>query len=319
MLPYGIQRLRGYGIEPIVRDKPRGARRILNKAGYQVDLLHWGTAFDPRPRETADVSLAWDERTGIPIALTTRRRSPLISGCIWAADLARLPAWHLAGYRRMDAIWIKSTAMLRPLELLGLPPKALRYIPMGISADFYRPEPMPEVPHRVFCVGHDRHRDYDTLLRAVATVRRAPDMADMQLELVTPDPVEVPAELGRRVPHVPASQLRELYSSAPVVAVALSPNLHVSGVTATLESMACGRALVVTGNPGMEEYVDHGRTGLLVPPGDSDAMAAAITELLRDPDRRREMGEAGRRWVLERFTTSRMAESVAELIREIVG
>ena len=87
MLPYGIQRLRGYGIEPIVRDKPRGARRILNKAGYQVDLLHWGTAFDPRPRETADVSLAWDERTGIPIALTTRRRSPLISGCIWAADL----------------------------------------------------------------------------------------------------------------------------------------------------------------------------------------------------------------------------------------
>ena len=319
VLPYGIQRLREYGITPIVRDKPRGLRKVVNKVGYQVDLMHWGAAFDPRPRTDADLSLAWDERTGIPIALSTRRRPPLISGCIWAADLTKVPAWHLTAYRRMSAIWVKSTAMLRPLEELGLPSKTLRYIPMGISADFYRPEVVPEVRHRIFCVGHDRHRDYDTLLRAVAAVRRAPDLADAQLELVTPDPVDVPVEMGRRVPHVPASSLRNLYSSAPVVAVALSPNVHVSGVTATLESMACGRALVVTGNPGMEEYVDHGRTGLLVPPGDPDAMANAISELLRDPDRRREMGEAGRRWVLERFSTAVMAASVAELISSVTG
>ena len=145
-------------------------------------------------------------------------------------------------------------------------------------------------------------------------MQQAPDLSDVRLDLVTPDPVVVPAELGQREPHLPASALRERYSCASrVVAIALSPNVHVSGVTATLESMACGRALVVTRNPGMEEYVDHGRTGLLVPPGDPEAMAGAIAELLRDPDRRREMGEAGRRWVLERFTTADMAESVADV------
>jgi glycosyltransferase involved in cell wall biosynthesis len=69
----------------------------------------------------------------------------------------------------------------------------------------------------------------------------------------------------------------------------------------------------------METYVQDGKTGILVPPGDPEAMAQAIAELLRDPDRRREMGEAGRRSVLESFTTDTLNENLASFAREVVG
>jgi glycosyltransferase involved in cell wall biosynthesis len=59
-----------------------------------------------------------------------------------------------------------------------------------------------------------------------------------------------------------------------------------------LEGMATGLPVVAEDHPWAREVVEHGRTGLLVPPGDPEALAAAVLELLDDPDRRRELGAA---------------------------
>ena len=80
-----------------------------------------------------------------------------------------------------------------------------------------------------------------------------------------------------------------------------------------LEAMACGLPVVATDVGGTGEAVVDGETGYLVPPGRPDALAERLVELLRDAERRREMGEAGRRRHEESFTVERTVRETAAL------
>ena len=71
-----------------------------------------------------------------------------------------------------------------------------------------------------------------------------------------------------------------------------------------LEAMSCGVAVVATRVGGLPELVVDGETGLLTPPGEVEPLAAAITGLLRDEDRRRALGDAGRQRAVTAFDTS---------------
>jgi rhamnosyl/mannosyltransferase len=84
-----------------------------------------------------------------------------------------------------------------------------------------------------------------------------------------------------------------------------------------LEAMACGKPVVSTEIPSGVPWVNqHGRTGLVVPPGDSVALAGAITSLLNDPERRRRLGDAGRARVEAEFTVSRMEQAFWRIMVE---
>jgi glycosyltransferase involved in cell wall biosynthesis len=63
----------------------------------------------------------------------------------------------------------------------------------------------------------------------------------------------------------------------------------------------------------MPDLIRDGTTGLLVPPGNVEAMSAALVSLLRDPDRRHRMGEAARADVEQRFTVHRMLDETHAL------
>jgi glycosyltransferase involved in cell wall biosynthesis len=67
--------------------------------------------------------------------------------------------------------------------------------------------------------------------------------------------------------------------------------------TINLEAAAAGKPVVASHVGGIPEIVDHGNTGLLIPPGDTAALVQALTQLLGDPDLRRRMGAAARRRV----------------------
>jgi glycosyltransferase involved in cell wall biosynthesis len=86
-----------------------------------------------------------------------------------------------------------------------------------------------------------------------------------------------------------------------------------------LEAMARGKPVVATPVGGTAELVADGETGLLVPPRDPEALAAAIGALLADPERRRRLGEAGYRRVAEKFTLERMTGRVLELYDEVLA
>lgn len=86
--------------------------------------------------------------------------------------------------------------------------------------------------------------------------------------------------------------------------------------TSLLDAMACAKPIVATAAGGIPEIIEDGVNGLLVPPRDHHAMAAAIVRLLTDAPLRDQLGKVGLARVRERFTVERMvAETVAVYAR----
>ncbi len=86
-----------------------------------------------------------------------------------------------------------------------------------------------------------------------------------------------------------------------------------------IEAMAMARPVVATRAGGVPEIVEHGASGLLVPPRDPAALAEAILALLDDPARARAMGRYGRAVVAARFTAAQTAAAVDALYAEALG
>ncbi len=87
---------------------------------------------------------------------------------------------------------------------------------------------------------------------------------------------------------------------------------------AHLEAMACGVPVVSTNVGGPAETVLDGETGLLVPPRDSAALAAAVRHLLNDRDLRQRMGEAGRAHVLARLDVRHYTARFEQVLTQLV-
>lgn len=98
----------------------------------------------------------------------------------------------------------------------------------------------------------------------------------------------------------------DLAGLMPAVTVAVVPSLSEGLSNSLLEAMAAGLPVVATRVGGTPEVVSHGRTGLLVPPGDPRELANAIERLIRDPAFAASCGSAGQADVRERFSLQRM-------------
>jgi glycosyltransferase involved in cell wall biosynthesis len=94
-----------------------------------------------------------------------------------------------------------------------------------------------------------------------------------------------------------------------LVLCSLSEGLSVS----LIEECAAGKPTVATAVGGNAEVVEHGRTGLLVFPGDAGALADAIIALLDDPQRASRLGQAARRKFLAEFTLERMVSHYVDI------
>ncbi len=85
-----------------------------------------------------------------------------------------------------------------------------------------------------------------------------------------------------------------------------------------IEAMAAGAALVAARAGAAELVVEDGVTGVLVPPGDADALAAALEPLLRDPAACAAMGARGRARVVANFSLDAEAARIADVYRSLV-
>jgi len=111
------------------------------------------------------------------------------------------------------------------------------------------------------------------------------------------------------------SDISEMLS---VFDVFILPSLWEGMPNAVLEAMAAGLPVVSTAVGGTPEVIKDGETGLLVPAGDSEALADGVINLLKDPERAKKMGATGRDRVEKIFTRSRMIADTEALYEKLV-
>jgi glycogen synthase len=134
-----------------------------------------------------------------------------------------------------------------------------------------------------------------------------------------PELVRLAAELGIAADvtflgWVPNTELPSYYRAA---ALSVIPSLEEGFGIPAAEAMGCETPVVASDAGGLPEVVEDGVTGLVVPRGNSAALAAAIGSLLADPERRLRMGQAGRERALRLFDWDRTAAQFEEIYREV--
>ena len=88
---------------------------------------------------------------------------------------------------------------------------------------------------------------------------------------------------------------------------------------ALLEAMSCGRACIATDIAGSHDLLEHNRSGLVVPPEDAAALAAAIQQLAASPELRSQFGSAARQRVLDHFTIEKEVAAHEAIYSEVLG
>jgi glycosyltransferase involved in cell wall biosynthesis len=193
------------------------------------------------------------------------------------------------------------------LEELGVPDTHITDIPNGVDLERFSRRSDTEIRHElglpgdaalVISVGRNHPaKDLNTGLKAFAQVARHIDNVHY---LVIGRDAERLSGLARQLGIQDRVSLCEQFLGAKLVAayqqsdVYLSSSISETFPLTLLESMATGSAPVVTQVGGHEDLVVHGENGVLTPPGDVEALADALTQLLQDSNYRARISEAAR-------------------------
>jgi glycosyltransferase involved in cell wall biosynthesis len=265
--------------------------------------------------------------TRLAASLRGRRRVAVFTPHAWSfwARERRAHAW--LALERLAAHWCRAIVGVSDAERrAGLEARVgtesqYRVIHNGIDADAFA-RPRRVVPGRILVVGRlAPQKRPDVAVQAFARVRQKDPEA--RLDLVAHGPLEeetraLIGELGLS-DHVRLlardADVPELLAEA---ACFLLTSDYEGFPYTVLEAMAAGVPVVSTRVGGVPEQVADGETGLLFEPSDPGAAAAAIEQLLADPERARTLGEAGRERVRREFARERMVEETAALYDSVL-
>jgi glycosyltransferase involved in cell wall biosynthesis len=187
----------------------------------------------------------------------------------------------------------------------GVPMHQVAWQPYAVEPSRFRMERPATEGTTIISAGHHR-RDIDTLLRAAARLDRSVHPIELFASVAVGD---VPPQVHFRGTVEPDVFLPEVANSRfMVVPLIDSPN-NAAGITALVTAIMCGRPIVATATAGARDYVIEGVNGLLVPPGDPEAMADAIERLDRDPELLAALA-AGARAAAPSYTTEAWARAL---------
>ena len=214
----------------------------------------------------------------------------------------------------------------------GLHDRPVEIIPFGASVPVppdIPPRP-PSRPFRLLFVGRlVERKGVAYLLEALSLVR---DRVEVELEVVGEGPLRSALEeearrldLGEAVEFrgfVSREELSRSYAGchAFVLPAVVDAKGDVEGLGVVLiEALAHGRPAIGSEAGGIVDIVRPGETGLLVPPGDGRALAAAILELAEDPSRAEQLGRQGRAYVQRRFGWTEVTDTLVGLYERLTG
>lgn len=267
-----------------------------------------------------DVIIAYTIKPVVIGALVNRRARyvAIITGLGYAftegsgikRTIARLAARAL--YRialtRADMVLLQNPDDLKELRRVGALPRGTPtglIAGSGVELDKFAPSPCPAGPRFLMAarlLGDKGIREF--AYAAAKTLRASPGSV---VELAgffdnSPDSIDQAAlddMIADGIDYL--GHLEDVRPAMRACSVYVLPSYREGTPRSVLEAMAIGRAIITTDAPGCRETVVHGRNGLLVPPRDGPALAAAMAELAADPERVARMGIESRRLAEERF------------------
>ncbi len=293
------------------------ARRWL--AEFTPDLVH------VHSRRGADLYGGWAARSLDIPAVISRRVDNLE------------PAWRAKlRYRPYQAVIGISLAIRNLLETrMGVAPDKLHHVASAVDVQRFRPREDSEAaaqfnvelglsPHRRLIgvvaqfIERKGHAD---LLAAMGRLGQEHD--DVAVVLFGQGPLEAKlrqqvAALGLQDRVCFAGFRSDMERCLPLLTLLVHP-AHAEGLgVALLEAQACGVPVVAAAAGGIPQVVEHDETGLLVPPHDIAALAAALSQLLRDPVACERMGVAARQRVEAQFSIPAMVNGNFAVYRQVL-
>jgi glycosyltransferase involved in cell wall biosynthesis len=238
----------------------------------------------------------------------------------WVPLMVQMRLWRQwrQAFNRVVAV---STAVQRSLIAEGIAP--VDVIWNGIPPQRSRP-PLVSPPTAAFAGRFVREKGIDVLLRAFAKVVAA--IPEARLVLVGDGPERLPlhrliADLGlsTRVSiagHLPRQEL-EQYLAKAWVQVVPSRWSEPFGLVAA-EAMMRGTAVIASDTGGLMEIVQDGDTGFLVPPGDPEALATRLLQVLHDRDLAEHLGQAGRTMALACLSETTVVDRFVEVYQQLI-
>ncbi len=290
---------------------------------------------------------------GVPHVITAHSLEPMRP---WKAEQLgggyAVSSWvERTSYLAASAVIAVSSAMREDVlrSYPDIDPDKVRVVLNGIDTEDWRPSPDPD---RVRALGVDPDRPWVVFVGRITRQKGLPLFLQAAAELPgevqivlcagAPDTAEIEAEVVGLVDRLAAHRtgvvwIREMLPRADVVALLsgattfVCPSIYEPLGIVNLEAMACETAVVATATGGIPEVVVPGETGLLVPieqatdgtgtpldPAQYVAdFAAALNEMVADPDRARAMGRAGRQRAIDAFSWGSIAEQTMEVYRSV--
>ncbi len=212
-------------------------------------------------------------------------------------------------------------------RIFHVPKSKIRVVHNGIDTEvFKRVDHVKKEPNNILMVGNteDRKKGVIYLLQAMRMLKD--EQFDVKLTIVdrvgdhTKYAPMLVRELGLedRVTFTGRLSIEELVRHYSAAQVAVTASLYEGFGLPCAEAMSCGTPVIATKAGALPEVVNHGRAGLLVPPEDPTALAAAIKQLLSNNSLRQRLGDAGRKRIEEAFSWHDAAKRTLKVYEEVI-
>lgn len=306
----------------------RAARLLAGRVG-DFDVVH-----DNQSLGTGLLKLA---AAGLPVVATvhhpiTRDRVlDLAAARLWRKPLVH--RWY--GFLKMqqtvsrqipELLTVSSSSADDIAADFGVSAEQLHVVPLGVDTQLFKPSPRPRLPGRIIAIASADIplKGVATLLHAVARLRAERDLELALVAKVEPNgPThKLIAELGisdivRVKSGLPDDELAELFASAEVACI---PSLYEGFSLPAVEAMASGTPVVASRVGALPEVLGtDGACAELVTPGDAGELTRALGDLLDSPEKRRRLGDAGRKRALDVFSWESVAAQTVRVYERAIA
>lgn len=328
--PYGYHRARKMGCDVEFSLKIKNSPvlnlfRLAFRVIFGFDYIH--ARNNKKAALESDVIWTHTESQFLAIALMmalrgkTKPRPKILAQSVWLYDKwAGLDPIRKAFYRYLvqyvDILTVHSKLNLEVAKEL-FPNKPVELVRFGIPHEgMEAPVLRANDPHRIVCIGNDRHRDWQTAVDAFA------NQPGIELKIFS---TKLSPNFARGAPNIEIrglktdTELKQEIAAASIMVVPLKPNLHASGATVSQEAIIHGVPLIVSDAGGLDGYYDPDAV-TFVPAQDPAALRRAAQDLLSDPQAAMERAKRAQMPIRNgELNADRFIEQHVEISRELLG